>query len=116
MPPKNPCPNSNPPIPAPIRPPIRPDMKPDRAPKLDAGAVLPKPGEGLLGVMLRCIGWAVEGAVRVVGGADQVMLPRLPIEFPPPARASASPGASARLSAATAARREDDRRMALSRL
>jgi hypothetical protein len=91
-------------------------MKPDRAPKFDAGAVLPKPGEGLLGVMLRCIGWAVDGAVRVVGGADQVMLPRLPMEPPLPARASASPGTRARLRAATAASRVDDRRMALSRL
>jgi chemotaxis receptor (MCP) glutamine deamidase CheD len=37
--------------------------------------------------MLRCIGAAVVGAVRVVGGADHVMLPRLPAELPPPARA-----------------------------
>jgi len=88
-------------------------MKPDRAPKPDPGAVAPpKAGEEVLGVMLRCIGWAAVGAVRVVGGADHVMLPRLPIEPPPPARASANPGASARLSAATAASKVDVRRMA----
>src|ERR1700712_1211259 len=45
--------------------------------------------------MLRCIGAAEYGAVLVVGGAENVMLPRLPIELPPPARASASPGARA---------------------
>ena len=73
------------------------------------------PGDGVFGVMLRCIGWAAVGAVRVVGGADQVMLPRLPDELPPPARASAKPGASARLSAATVASRYDVRRMAFSR-
>src|SRR6185312_3371080 len=53
--------------------------------------------------IVRCIGCAVVGAVRVAGGAEYVMLPRLPIEEPPPARAMASPGARARDSATTEA-------------
>ena len=45
-------------------------MKPDRAPKPDPGAVAPpKAGEGVLGVMLRCIGWAAVGA-RIAFSAD----------------------------------------------
>src|SRR6476619_3218406 len=61
--------------------------------------------------MLRCIGAAEYGAVLVEGGADHVMLPRLPNEPPPPARASARPGASARAKAVTAATPKDVRRM-----
>src|SRR5438309_1365466 len=64
-------------------------------------------------VVLRCIGCAMPGAVRVEGGAEKVMLPRLPIELLPPARANARPGASARDTAATPARRRLVRRMAL---
>jgi hypothetical protein len=86
-----------------------PDMKPGRA---APGVALPKPDDGLLGVMLRCIG-AADGAVLVDGGADQVMLPRLPDDVPPPIRASARPGASARLRAATAAKSCEERRMAV---
>jgi hypothetical protein len=53
--------------------------------------------------MLRSIGAAELGAVLVRGGAENVMLPRLPNELPPPARASASPGESASARAATPA-------------
>ena len=55
--------------------------------------------------MERCIGAAVPGAVRVDGGGENVKPPRLPIELPPPSRASATAGARAREAAATAARR-----------
>ena len=47
----------------------------------------------------------------VEGGADHVMPPRLPKDLPPPARASASPGASARLKAAMAANMNEARRI-----
>jgi hypothetical protein len=60
--------------------------------------------------MLRCIGIA-EGAVRVLGGAEKVMLPRLPNELPSPARASATAGNSARDRDATLASRRLDRRI-----
>jgi hypothetical protein len=40
--------------------------------------------------MLRWIGAAVVGAVRVVGAAEKVRLPRLPELKPPPTRASAA--------------------------
>src|SRR6185437_4749152 len=60
--------------------------------------------------MLRWNGWD-EGAVLVEGGADQVRPPRLPIEPPPPARASARPGARASARAAKAARTKEVRRM-----
>src|SRR5215831_4586793 len=40
-------------------------------------------------VMLRWIGAAVDGAVRVGGGAENVRDPRLPALKPPPTRASA---------------------------
>jgi hypothetical protein len=53
--------------------------------------------------MLRCSGPAEYGAVLVLGGAEYVMLPRLPIDDPLPARASANPGASVSEAAATAA-------------
>src|SRR4051794_30639777 len=53
--------------------------------------------------MLRCIGDAEDGAVLVDGGAEYVILPRLPNEPPLPARASASPGESARTRAAAPA-------------
>jgi len=55
------------------------------------------------GVMLRSIGAAGAGAVRVAGGAEKVREPRLPMLPPPPALASATAGASAK----TAARRTD---------
>src|SRR6185437_11457528 len=55
--------------------------------------------------MLRCTGAAELGAVLVDGGAEYVMLPRLPNELPPPARASTTAGESARAKAATPARR-----------
>ena len=53
--------------------------------------------------MLRSIGAAEEGAVRVDGGADQVLDPRLPNELELPARASARPGDRARTKASAAA-------------
>ena len=56
---------------------------------------------------LRCIGCAPYGAVGVEGGADHVMPPRLPKDRPKPARASASPGASARINAAMAANKSE---------
>jgi hypothetical protein len=52
--------------------------------------------------MLRCMG-AEYGAVLVDGGAEYVMLPRLPIEAPLPARASARAGESASARTVTAA-------------
>jgi hypothetical protein len=40
-------------------------------PKVDPGALTPGAGVlGVFGVMLRCIGCAAVGAVRVVGGAE----------------------------------------------
>src|SRR4029077_18009061 len=113
-PPKKPWPNSRPPMPAPIRPPISPDMKPDprlRPPPMPAPAPA-KPGEGagVFGVMLRWNGVPELGAVRVEGGADQVMLPRLPNEEPPPARASANVGARISANAVRPANREEVRR------
>ena len=65
----------------------------------------------MLGVKLRCIGWAPYGAVLVEGGADHVMPPRLPKDLPPPARASANPGASARPKATMAANMSEARRI-----
>ncbi len=53
--------------------------------------------------MLRSIGAAEEGAVRVDGGADHVMDPRLPNELELPARACANPGDRARTKARAAA-------------
>ena len=51
--------------------------------------------DGVGCVIERCIGCAVMGAVPVVGGAEKVWLPRLPMELLDPARASARPGAKA---------------------
>jgi hypothetical protein len=45
-------------------------------------------------VMVRCIGWAAEGAVAVLGGAENVLVPREPELPPPPTRASAADMAS----------------------
>src|ERR1700739_2668026 len=59
--------------------------------------------------MLRCMAEPPYGAVLVGGGADQVMLPRLPKDPPPPARASASPGARARASAVMTAISQEER-------
>ena len=66
--------------------------------------------------MLRCSGAAPDGAVLVGAGIENVWLPRLPIEAPAPellapARAKASPGASARETAAKPAIRNEVRRM-----
>ncbi len=55
------------------------------------------------------MGDAPLGAVLVEGGGENVMLPRLPMELPPPSRASAAIGASARQIAAVAARRREPR-------
>jgi hypothetical protein len=41
-------------------------------------------------VIVRCIGCAAVGAVRVIGGAENVRLPREPMLKPRPPRASAS--------------------------
>ena len=57
--------------------------KPPRA----AGELIP----GLPGwPKVRCIGWAVIGAVDVLGGAENVLVPREPELIPPPTRASAA--------------------------
>src|SRR5690242_13459595 len=61
--------------------------------------------------MLRCIGCAEYGAVRVAGGAEYVMPPRLPNEPPSPARASARPGDKASAKAAEPAIRAEVRRI-----
>jgi hypothetical protein len=82
-----------------------PDMNPDRAGAVGAPA---NPGAGC-GARLRCIGAAVPGAVRVLGGAEYVKPPRLPMDDPPPARAKASPGASARTTARTRVSERDGR-------
>jgi hypothetical protein len=73
------------------------------------GAPKPGAGAGEFGVMVRSIGDARLGAVRVIGGAENVMLPRLPIELPPPRRASAMAGASSRAATATTARKREPR-------
>jgi hypothetical protein len=73
-PPSNPPPNNPPP------------SKPGRLAE-PAAAVDVEPG----GVIERSIGAAVVGAVRVGGGAENVRVPRLPPEKPPPTRAVASP-------------------------
>jgi hypothetical protein len=49
--------------------------------------------------------------VLVEGGADHVMPPRLPKDRPKPARASASPGVSARPNTAMAAKMNKARRI-----
>jgi hypothetical protein len=78
---------------------------------------MPAAGAAALGVVcVRCIGCAVVGAVCVDGGAEAVLDPRLPEEEPPPARASATPGARAIARAAVAARKKPVRRMALASL
>ena len=71
------------------------------------------PGAGVFGVMLRWNGAPELGAVRVEGGADQVMLPRLPNDEPPPARASASAGVRINATAAKPASRTEVRRTTL---
>src|SRR5277367_337511 len=63
--------------------------------------------------MLRSNGAPELGAVRVEGGADQVMLPRLPNDEPPPARASACEGARISASTAKPASRKEVRRRTL---
>src|SRR6516164_5519498 len=90
MPPKKPCPNSRPNKPAPRNPAARPPNKP---PPKRPEPVTGDPKELLLPgcVIERVIGAAVPGAVRVVGGMENVRMPRLPKENPPPARACASP-------------------------
>ena len=62
-----------------------------KPPPADAGA----PNPGLPGwVMVRLNGWAVPGAVEVLGGAENVRAPREPELMPPPIRASADEIAS----------------------
>jgi hypothetical protein len=63
--------------------------------------------------MLRSIGAAEYGAVLVRGGAENVMLPRLPNELPLPARASASPGDRASAKAATPASKTRERTISI---
>jgi hypothetical protein len=62
---------------------------------------------GEFGVKVRSIGAAMLGAVRVVGGAENVMLPRLPMELPLPMRASAMAGASRSTTAAAIASKRE---------
>ena len=64
---------------------------------------------GADGVMVRSIGAAVVGAVRVGGGAVKVLEPRLPDDVPPPRRASAMAGATSRAMAAEAASKREPR-------
>jgi hypothetical protein len=65
-------------------------------PPADAGAPIP----GLPGwVKVRLNGWAVPGAVDVLGGAENVRPPREPELMPPPTRASADEIATANGSA-----------------
>jgi hypothetical protein len=76
-------------MPAPISPPANPDMKEEERGAIDGAVAPPRPGEGVgaEGVIVRCIGCAVVGAVRVAGGGELVMLPLLPMELLLPARA-----------------------------
>jgi hypothetical protein len=64
-------------------------------------------GDGEFGVIVRSIGEATPGAVRVEGGAENVMLPRLPMELPPPSRASEIVGANSKATTAAVARRRE---------
>ena len=61
--------------------------------------------------MLRSMGAAAYGAVRVMGGAEYVMLPRLPNDPPPPARANAKLGANDSAKTAAEVRRNPVRRI-----
>ncbi len=61
--------------------------------------------------MLRSIGDPIEGAVFVTGGAEYVRDPRLPIEPPDPARASANDGANARPATSNAVNTAEERRI-----
>src|SRR5437868_13476248 len=91
MPENIPPPNSMPSSPAPRKPAARPPSRPrpgelKKPPATPDGA--PRPG--LLGwVVVRLNGWAVPGAVDVLGGGENVREPREPDEKPPPTRASA---------------------------
>ena len=59
--------------------------------------------------MLRSIGAAIDGDVLVLGGAEYVRAPRLPIDAPPPAFATAKAGASARLATTKPVKMRDAR-------
>src|SRR5258705_10204504 len=86
-----PPPNNIPNRPAPRKPAARPPSMPmqgrlKKPPPAAAGAPTP----GLPGwVKVRLNGWAVPGAVDVLGGAENVRPPREPELMPPPTRASA---------------------------
>src|ERR1700736_446718 len=89
-PPNIPPPNNMPSRPAPRKPAASPPSKllPGvlKNPPPLAGA----PNPGLPGwVKVRLNGWAVLGAVEVLGGAENVRAPREPELKPPPTRASA---------------------------
>src|SRR5258705_5542242 len=90
-PPNIPPPNNMPNRPAPRKPAARPPSMPmqgrlKKPPPAAAGAPTP----GLPGcVKVRLNGWAVPGAVEVLGGAENVRPPREPELLPPPTRASA---------------------------
>src|SRR5262249_5186390 len=91
--PKNPCPNNRPKRPAPRNPAAippnnppanpRPPNKPGRVPAWPMDAASP-------GCVIDLWIGAAVGAVGVLGGAENVRIPRLPPEKPPPARACAS--------------------------
>src|SRR5450755_2147020 len=86
-----PPPNNMPSRPAPRKPAARPPSRPRPDPLKNpppAAAGAPKPG--LPGwVMVRLNGWAADGAVDVLGGAENVRAPREPELMPPPTLASA---------------------------
>jgi hypothetical protein len=88
---------------------MNPDLPVAKPGCANPGLLNPGVGAGVLGVSVRSIGAAVMGAVRVVGGAEFVMLPRLPMELPPPKRASDTAGASNMLATAMAANRREPR-------
>jgi hypothetical protein len=88
MPPKSPCANSMPNRPAPRKPAAMPPNKP---PPNKPGRIAVWPmGAALPGCVIEFWIGAAVGAVGVAGGAENVRIPRLPPEEPPPTRACAS--------------------------
>src|ERR1700727_3047293 len=90
-PPNIPPPNSMPNRPAPRKPAARPrSMPPGRLKKPPPAVVAALPGWA----MVRLNGCAADGAVDVLGGAENVRAPREPELTPPPTRASAEVAAT----------------------
>src|SRR5438874_1961763 len=85
IPPNSPCPNNRPNRPAPRNPAASPPNRPRPPKKPGLGVAWPK-GDVVEGCVIeRWIGAAL-GAVGVLGGAENVRIPRLPLEKPPPGR------------------------------